>query len=260
MDVAREDRIELLFEQALAIAPGERQSFLDQACADDPALRSELEGLLASAGGARDFARGVAGAIVARWMDYVLRGPVGATDPRNSRRAIKLASSVRHSRERWTRLLLVLSGAVAIIVGVLFAVSRSRPRGDTPIRSVAVLLSAELSPDTVRQAIADELASLLIDRIAHVGDVRVSSRSSVLPYRATRKSSRQIGRELGVDGLIQMSILRDDTRARINVSLISARGEHVVWSQTFEGSLSDVKSLEREVAEAVTREVQRRGQ
>jgi TolB-like protein len=244
MDVAREDRIELLFEEALALESAERSSFLDQACVGDPALRSELDELLRNAAGARDFAGRVQGAIVARWADYVLAGSAPRRDTSRRRRLYRVGGAA--------------GLAIVVGAGVLLGVSRSRSRVDRSIRSVAVLPVAEVSPDSVRQPLSDEMMTLLIDRIARVGGVRVTPRSSVVAYEASRKSSREIGRELGVDALVQVSIFRDDTRARVTVSLISASAEHVAWSQTFGGSLGDAPSLEREVAETVAGEVGRR--
>jgi TolB-like protein len=159
--------------------------------------------------------------------------------------------------------MLGLGGATGIVVmlgaGGLFSVSRWRARVDQPIHSVAVLPAADFSGDTARQALAEEMTALLIDRMSHVAGLRaVTPRWLVVAYKGTRKSSREIGRELGVDGLLQVSVFRDEARARVTASLISASAEQVVWSGSFERAMSELPTLEREVAEAVAREVQRR--
>ena len=80
----------------------------------------------------------------------------------------------------------------------------------------------------------------------------------MIGYRGTRKPVREIGRELGVDGLVESSVLREGERVRVNVSLIAADAERALWSRSFEGSMRDVLTLEREAAQALAREIQRR--
>ena len=59
-----------------------------------------------------------------------------------------------------------------------------------------------------------------------------------------------------MDGLVEASVLREGERVRVNVSLVAADAERVLWSQSFERPMSDVLTLQREVAQAIAREIQ----
>src|SRR6478672_1213346 len=72
MDATREDRLEQLFDEALAMSPAQRASFLDDACVGDPRLRFTVEGLLADRPEANDFMDRVASPMVARCADGAL--------------------------------------------------------------------------------------------------------------------------------------------------------------------------------------------
>jgi TolB-like protein len=160
---------------------------------------------------------------------------------------------------------LKLTGAVALatllVGGALFGVSQWVDRADGRIRSLAVLPVNDNTTDAKRQIIARDITTLLIDRLSQVPELRrVTPRTLVAPYRGTQKSSRDIGRELGVDGLVTVTLFRDAERARFTVNLILAEAEQVVWSRAFERGIVDIAALEREVVAAVADEARRRAQ
>ena len=142
--------------------------------------------------------------------------------------------------------------ATAIFTGVTYR-SRALPR----VHSLAVLPLAASTRDSVQDDLSDGMTDLVINRLSQLGGLsRVISRTSVARYKNTRKTSRQIGRELGVDALVEMSVLRVGARIRTTVSLIDAEAERVLWSGTFERVEGDVLTLQREVAQAIAHELQ----
>ncbi|MEJ7809762.1 MAG: protein kinase [Gemmatimonadaceae bacterium] len=125
------------------------------------------------------------------------------------------------------------------------------------VASLAVLPATVFTGDSAQEYFAEGMTDLLINDLSQLSGLdRVISRTSVTQYKGTRKSSRQIGRELGVDALVELSVLRAGERVRINVSLIAARAERVLWSRSFERPMRDVLTLQREVAQAIARELQ----
>jgi len=151
----------------------------------------------------------------------------------------------------------VLFGMLTLGGGVLLSRSETRGRSDHSVRSLAVLPVTDFTPDTAREEFAEGMTDLLINQLSQISGLRrVVSRSSVTQYAGTKKSSREIGRELGVDGLVEASVLREGERVRINVNLIGAGAERVLWSRSFERPMRDVLMLQREVAQAIAREVQ----
>jgi serine/threonine-protein kinase len=122
--------------------------------------------------------------------------------------------------------------------------------------SLAVLPVANLSGDPEQEYFADGMTDLLINDLSRIsGFDRVISRTSVMHYKGTRKSLRQIGGELGVDFLVEASVLRDGERVRVNVGLLEAAAERPVWSGSFERAAGDVLGLQRDVARAIARQI-----
>ena len=93
----------------------------------------------------------------------------------------------------------------------------------------------------------------LITDLAKISALRVVSRTSVMQYKGTRKSAPQIARELNVDAILEGTVARDQNRVRITAQLISADPEKHLWAEKYEASLSDVLTVQDNVASAVMR-------
>jgi TolB-like protein/DNA-binding winged helix-turn-helix (wHTH) protein len=128
------------------------------------------------------------------------------------------------------------------------------PQAD-PIRSIAVLPLANLSNDPDQQYFADGMTDELITDLAQVAELKVVSKTSIMQYKETRKPLPQIGRELGVDAVVEGSVLRSGGRVRITAQLIRAATDRHLWANAYEGDLRDVLQLQSRVAEAITGEV-----
>ena len=142
--------------------------------------------------------------------------------------------------------------ALAIVAGIMI-----RHRPDAGVHSLAVLPMTVSPRDPAQEELSDGMADLLIDRLSQLSGLRrVVSRTSVAQYRNTQKSSRQIGRELGVDALVEMSVTKVGERIRITVTLVGTEAERVLWSRSFDRLEGDVLTLQREVAQAIAQELQ----
>jgi TolB-like protein/Tfp pilus assembly protein PilF len=160
-------------------------------------------------------------------------------------------------RRRW--LYLAASVAVSMMVGAgaLLMHSRSRTSAGGSLRSLAVLPVKDFTRDAAQEDFADGMTDLLISQLSQLSGLRrVVARASVLQYKGTRLSSHAIGRELGVDGLVDASVLREGGLVRVNVNLISADDDRVLWTRSFERPMRDVLTLQREVTQAIAREIQ----
>lgn len=146
--------------------------------------------------------------------------------------------------------------AIAVAAAVLVVVAwRWSATSDTPIRSIAVLPLANLSGQASEQYFADGLTDALLSDLAQIEALRVVARTSTLRYRDTAKPSADVGRELGVDGLVTGSVVRSGERVRVNVQLIHAASDRHVWARVYERQLPDVLDLQREIARTVANEV-----
>jgi eukaryotic-like serine/threonine-protein kinase len=124
------------------------------------------------------------------------------------------------------------------------------------ISSVAVLPLENLSHDPDQEYFSDGMTDAVIADLSQIGALRVISRTSVMRYKGARTSIPEIARELGVDGIVEGSVLQSGNRVRITATLVAAAQEHDVWAHSYEGNLSDVLALQRDVAASVAREVQ----
>jgi TolB-like protein/DNA-binding winged helix-turn-helix (wHTH) protein len=104
---------------------------------------------------------------------------------------------------------------------------KTPPRESVQIRSIAVLPFENLSGDPAQDYFADGMTDELITTLAKNHELRIISRTSVMQYRTTRRPIREIARELGVDGVIEGSVVRSGNRIRIAAQLIPIFGQRV---------------------------------
>ncbi len=108
-----------------------------------------------------------------------------------------------------------------------------------------------LSGDSGQEYFADGMTDELITELARIPNLRVVSRTSVMAEKGSRRSLPDIARQLGVDAIVEGSIVRSGDRIRITAQLIDARTDRHVWAQSFEGPGSDVLSLQDSVAQQI---------
>jgi TolB-like protein/Flp pilus assembly protein TadD len=123
------------------------------------------------------------------------------------------------------------------------------------IRSIAVLPLLNLSGDPAQEYFADGMTEELITELSGIKSLRVISHTSVMEYKGTRKHLPQIAHELGVDGILEGSIIRENDEVRVTVQLLDGPNDRHIWSESYERPMHGVLNLEREVAEAVARQI-----
>jgi eukaryotic-like serine/threonine-protein kinase len=123
------------------------------------------------------------------------------------------------------------------------------------IRSVAVLPLENLPGAPEQEYFADGLTESLITALAKIGGLRVISRTSIMQYKHAPKTLPQIARELSVDAIVEGSVRRDGDRVRITAELIEARTDQHLWTESYDRDLSDILSLQSQVASAIASEI-----
>lgn len=119
-------------------------------------------------------------------------------------------------------------------------------------KSIAVLPFANLSAERDNEFFADGVHDDLITAIAKVRDLKVISRTSVLPYRDSRaRNLRKIAAELGVATVLEGSVQRAGNRVRINVQLIDAATDNHLWAETYNRELTDIFALQGELVREI---------
>lgn len=122
---------------------------------------------------------------------------------------------------------------------------------DAPISSVAVLPLDDFSPDDTQAYFTAGLHEELISKLGMLDGVRVASRRSVARYAGTEESISQIGRELGVDVVVEGSISRPENRVRITLRVVHAASEYPIQTLQFEREIDDALAIQAEVADAL---------
>ncbi len=136
------------------------------------------------------------------------------------------------------------------------APTRERHHAARRIRSLAVLPLANLSQDPGQDYFADGMTEALIAELAQIQALRVISRTSAMHYKGSTKTVPEIARELGVDGVVEGSVMRVGETVRITAQLVHAPSDHHLWAHSYERSLRDVLALQSEVARAIAEEIQ----
>jgi TolB-like protein len=126
-----------------------------------------------------------------------------------------------------------------------------------PAPRLLVLPFANLSGDPTQEYLSDGLSDELIARLATLMGERLSviARTSAMRYKETRKSVRDIAKELELDYVLEGSIRRLDSRVRVKAQLIETSRESHVWAKTYDGELGDVLLFEEQLANAVAAEI-----
>jgi len=149
-------------------------------------------------------------------------------------------------------------GSVLVIVALAVAmllVPAHRTIAASPIRSIAVLPLANFSGDPSQDYFVDGMTDELITDLAKVGSLRVTSRTSVMPYKGTKKRLPEIARELNVDGIVEGSVTRSGQRVRITAQLLQGSTDKHLWAETYDRDLGDVLKLQGELADAIAQQV-----
>jgi adenylate cyclase len=123
------------------------------------------------------------------------------------------------------------------------------------IQSLAVLPLENLSGDKEQDYFADGMTEELITDLSKISALKVISRTSVMHYKGTQKTVPEIGKELGVDGVVEGSVQREGKRVRITAQLIYAPADRHLWAESYERDLKDVLALQSEVARAIVGEI-----
>src|SRR2546430_2210044 len=159
----------------------------------------------------------------------------------------------KHSaRVRWATMAAALL-ALAMIVGGIAMFSRNRVRGTlaVPEKSIAVLPFENLSEEKANAYFADGIQDEILTRLSKIADLKVISRTSTQHYKSAPENLPEIARQLGVAYIVEGSVQKSGDTVRVNVQLIKAANDSHLWADTFDRKLTDIFSVETEVAKAI---------
>jgi TolB-like protein/Tfp pilus assembly protein PilF len=162
-------------------------------------------------------------------------------------------TEVRRRRRR-NAFLVVGSGIAALFVVGLFLLPRASARKID--KSIAVLPFESLSDNKENAFFADGIQDDVLTNLSKIGDLKVISRTSVMPYRGKGSNVREIGKALGVATLLEGSVRRVGNRVRVNVQLINTENDQHIWAEDYDRDLTDVFAIQTDLAQKIASELQ----
>jgi serine/threonine protein kinase/tetratricopeptide (TPR) repeat protein len=155
---------------------------------------------------------------------------------------------------RWSRRNPITAGMTALVLALGTAVGMMIWNSEmaTPqVRSgIAVLPFENLSTNGENTFFADSIQDGILTKLARVSDLKVVSRTSVLPYRGAR-SAQQIGNALNVSHVLEGSVRRNAGKIFVNVQLVDTRTDTHVWAESYESELNNVFGIQSQIAKKV---------
>ena len=118
-------------------------------------------------------------------------------------------------------------------------------------KSVAVLPFTNMSEDKDSAFFTDGMHEDILTNLALIRELRVVSRTSVMQYRDTKKTMKQIAQELGVTYILEGSVRRSGNKVRVTGQLIHAATDEHVWAQSYDRDLTDVFTIQSELSSQI---------
>ena len=159
-----------------------------------------------------------------------------------------MAKPARRSRGLTAALIIVAALAGA---GGFYIFSHRSGAKAIPEKSIAVLPFENLSRDPDNAYFADGIQDEILTRLAKIADLKVISRTSTQQYQSKPGNLSEIAKQLGVAHIVEGSVQKSADSVRVNVQLIKAANDSHLWADTFDRKLTDIFSVESEVAKAI---------
>jgi serine/threonine protein kinase/Tfp pilus assembly protein PilF len=207
---------------------------------------------------------------VPQTWEKVIAGCLAKDPPRRPQSAIEVAQwlqlppgsariAIAHPQPVKNKLLFIGSIAAAsalVFAGVYFGASKrhAMPVSSAPAiseKSIAVLPFENRSEDKANAYFADGIQDEILTRLSKIADLKVISRTSTRHYKGAPENLPEIARQLGVAHILEGSVQKSGDAVRVNVQLIKAANDSHLWADTFDRKLTDIFSVESEVAKAV---------
>jgi TolB-like protein len=165
----------------------------------------------------------------------------------------KVQALKRHRiRVRWAEVAIALFVVAAITAAFVFLLRR--PTGlalAIAEKSIAVLPFENRSREPDNAYFAEGIQDEILTRLSKIADLKVISRTSTQRYKSAPENLPEIAKQLGVANILEGSVQKSGDVVRVNVQLIKAINDSHLWADTFDRKLTDLFSVESEVAKAI---------
>jgi TolB-like protein/Tfp pilus assembly protein PilF len=159
-------------------------------------------------------------------------------------------------RVRWAEVAIALVVLAAIVAGFVFLLRRpTRSAMAIVEKSIAVLPFENRSRDPDNAYFADGIQDEILTRLSKIADLKVISRTSTQHYKSAPENLPEIATQLGVAQILEGSVQKSGDAVRVNVQLIKAANDSHLWADTFDRKLTDIFSVESEVAKTIAEQL-----
>ena len=158
-------------------------------------------------------------------------------------------------RSLWLRAGLVLFTLAVVIAGWRHWHQPPAPPAAEVIRSLAVLPLQNLSGDPSQEYFADGMTEELIGKLAKIHGLRVISRTSAMHFKNTQLSVPEIAKTLGVDAIVEGSVIREGNQIRVHAQLIRAANDEHIWAEEYQREYRNVLAIQDEVARSIVYQI-----
>jgi TolB-like protein/Tfp pilus assembly protein PilF len=152
----------------------------------------------------------------------------------------------------------IIIGALLLVIALLIVgrLPFYRQTGESiSEKSIAVLPFENLSEDKANAYFAEGIQDEILTRLSKIADLKVISRTSTQHYKSAPENLPQIGKQLRVAHILEGSVQKTGNAVRVNVQLIRANDESHVWAESFDRKLTDIFSVESEVAKMIAEQL-----
>src|SRR5881275_988805 len=189
-------------------------------------------------------------ALVIAWAFELTPGGIKRTEE---------ADRVYPGRSRGRAWIYVVISAGLLSGGLFFLGRYTAPNknkiGNVPAKSIAVLPFENLSRDPDNAYFAEGIQDEILTRLSKIADLKVISRTSTQHYKSAPTNLPQIAKQLGVANILEGSVQKSQDAVRVNVQLIKAASDSHLWADTFDRKLTDIFSVESEVAKVIAEQL-----
>jgi eukaryotic-like serine/threonine-protein kinase len=193
-----------------------------------------------------------------RDIDHYLKGEPLEARPATAPYRIRKFFSRNQRSLTWalTMLLIVAMAALAVMFAVRGKIASQNAVARSPIASIAVLPFSNTSGNQGQDYLAGGMTEALVTDLSKVRTLKVSSRTDVVSSLAKTESPSEIGRKLGVAGIVEGSVAGSNNSVRVTVELLRADTGTAIWAETYDRNIQELQNLQRDLARQLIRETQ----
>jgi len=173
----------------------------------------------------------------------------GCVIPKREQMSGKLKEIKKKSVRK--KIIIVCIFLIVLIASFLLYKSLSPVKAFAGERSIAILPFTNMSNDKDNEYFSDGMTDGIITHVSKIASLKVISRTSIMLYKNTKKSLKQIAEELGVSFILEGGIQRSGNSVRINAQLIDVASDNHVWAEIYDRSIKEIFSIQSEVAQNI---------